>query len=568
MSYYTNIYDRLLADICVLSGVPLGTPNEITDEWALKLGPKLDKDLLLYLEGIGELPIFPEWLQPLVEAFLSSMDGKYLRFLRQVLLFCYKLEFEPTNEQLMEANASFEDTDQSILTWEDSFLSQDKALFRSARQIVGKVIYRINWNEILPSHGPGAVYPRCSSQDKSEFSVIYRPIERFYPYAEYFCGIPSYWWDHIVQAQGKLTEKDTIVSSLVAVPKDSRGPRLICVHPKESIWIQQGCRRLLEQAIERPGSPCHGRITFQDQGTNGALAMASSIDREYCTLDLKEASDRISCLLVKYLFGDFAYEYISCSRATHVKLLDGRVIELRKWAPMGNALTFPVQSLVFLALVRAGIRSRYGVNCTDIYVFGDDIVFPSKFYDGAVNALVRSGLIPNPAKTFRRGFFRESCGVDAFKGIDVTPHRLRRCDCHTVSGAVSSCTLARALAIDGYRLTSDWLYRQVSLYWGCLPYSNNPSTQGIYRYDPCTLDKLWRYEPSLRYNKDLQRYETRVLLVRSAISRPSSDAWWHLQDSLLRLAHMGEKEYSDRGLEYTVPHRARVQRGWSAALSC
>jgi hypothetical protein len=34
---------------------------------------------------------------------------------------------------------------------------------------------------------------------------------------------------------------DIIEAKLIAVPKDSRGPRLICVHPAESIWIQQGC---------------------------------------------------------------------------------------------------------------------------------------------------------------------------------------------------------------------------------------------------------------------------------------------------------------------------------------
>lgn len=564
-SYYTKLYDRLIADICYLSGVPLGTPDEVSDDWALKEAPKLDKALLLYLEGTGELPVFPEWLQPLLEIFLSTMDGKYLRFLRQCLLFCYKIEFEPTNEQLMEAQASFENTERDIPVWDLSFEVQDRHMFRAARQLVGKVIYRINWSEISPSHGPGAVYPRSSSHAKSEFLTIYRPIEHYYPYAEYYCGIPSFWWDHIVQAQEKLTEKDQIVSSLVAVPKDSRGPRLICVHPKEAIWIQQGCRRLLEQAIESPRSPCHGRITFRDQGTNGNIAMASSIDQEYCTLDLKEASDRISCSLVKYLFGDFAYEYISCSRATHVKLLDGRVIELRKWAPMGNALTFPVQSLVFLALVRAGIRSRYGVNCTDVYVFGDDIIFPRKYYDGALVALVRSGLIPNLTKTFRHGFFRESCGVDAFKGVSVTPHRVRSLEFGSVSGAVSICTLACAMLQSGYRLTSDWLYRELSRHW-LLPISNNPSVQGIFRYVPCTLSQLVAMNCGVRFNAALQRYETPVLLVAGTHVSPPHDAWWHLQDSLLRLAQMGDGAVSDRGLEYTVPHCARLQRGWAEAL--
>jgi len=153
------------------------------------------------------------------------------------------------------------------------------------------------------------------------------------------------------------------------------------VHPAESIWIQQGQRQLLESRIESHPLT-KGKIAFTDQTVNGKLALSSSKTREFCTLDLREASDRISCSLVKALFGPHTYEWMSCSRATHVKLLDGRVIELKKWAPMGNALCFPVESLVFFSLVVAGIRSHYGENCNDVYVFGDDIIFPSKYHNG------------------------------------------------------------------------------------------------------------------------------------------------------------------------------------------
>lgn len=561
-----DIYVRLLADISELSGVPLGAPDEITDEWVLKTAPKLDKGLLMYLEGVGELPTFPEWLMPLVDMFLSTMDGNYLRYIRQALLFCYKIEFEPNDEQLREAQASFEDTEVGVGVWESYFKTCSRHLFTSARQIVGKVIYRIDWSSIVPSHGPGAVYPPCQPHEKSNFRTIYTTIEKYYPFADYFCAMPNYWDSAIVSAQDDISLSDTIVSRLVAVPKDSRGPRLICVHPKESIWIQQGCRGLLESAITSPRSSAHGRINFHDQTVNGKIALASSKSREFCTLDLKEASDRISCELVRFLFGDYAYERMSCSRATHVRLLDDRVIELRKWAPMGNALTFPVQSLIFYSLVRAGIRSRYGIDCNEVYVFGDDIEFPVQFYDGAISALSQAGLIPNVQKTFRHGLFRESCGVDAFNGIDVTPHRLRKLDFDTVSGAISTCTLARALVQDGYRMTSDLLYRYVSRAFGRLPLSNNPNTQGIYRYENCTLETLLKYEGSLRFNQRLHKWQTRVHLVGGTNTRPATDAWWHLQDSILRCTRMGMSKVSDRGLEYTVPRRVRSKRGWSDVI--
>jgi len=561
-----DTYSRLLADISELSGVPLGAPDEITDEWVLKQGPKLDKELLLYIEGSGTLPEFPEWIKPLLDRFLSTLDGKYLRYIRQLLLFCYKIEFEPTNDQLKEAQASFEDTDSSIEVWESYFKTTDPHMFRSAQQIVGRIIYPIDWTEIVPSHGPGAVYPSAKPHKKSAFCCIYSNIEKHYPYFEYLCALPFQGFASGIQMGKMLSESDDIIARLEAVPKDSRGPRIICVHPKEAIWIQQGCRRVLERAIMSSRSSANGRITFRDQTTNGKLALASSIDRKYCTLDLKEASDRLSPLLVRFLFGDYAYEKISCSRANKVRLLDGRVITLRKWAPMGNALTFPVQSLVFYALVRAGIRSHYGTNCNDVYVFGDDILFPSEYYDGALSALIRAGLIPNVGKTFRHGFFRESCGVDAFKGINVTPHRLKTTDVGSVSGAFSMCSLAKRLAHSGYRLTSEGLYRHVSKYWGSLPLSNNPNAQGLCRYEPIGLDKLLTYEKTLRFNQGYHRWETRLNLVRGAKLRISDGEWYHLQDSILRLNHMGLGAVSDRGLEYAVPHRERLQRGWTEAF--
>lgn len=561
-----NIYVSLLADIGKLSGVPLGSPDDLTYEWVLKEGPKLDKALLLFLEGSGGLPEIPDWLTPLWDRFASSNDAKYLRWIRQCLLFCYKVELEPTNEQLQEAQKAFEESDADVGVWDSHFsvgTPEHCPFYSTARRIVGRVSYAIDWGTILPSHGPGAVYPSVPTHEKSKFSTIYSTIEQHYPYYEYMCALPNYVQEHASTSNTDLRLQDDILCHLVAVPKDSRGPRLICVHPKEAIWIQQGCRRLLEHAIESPRALTHGYINFRDQGVNGSLALSSSLDQEFCTLDLKEASDRISCKLVKFLFGNYTYEKLSCSRANKVRLLDDRVIELRKWAPMGNCLTFPVQSLIFYSLVRAGIRCRYGTDCSDIYVFGDDILFPRKFYDGAVNGLIRAGLIPNLGKTFRHGFFRESCGVDAYRGIDVTPHRLRRLDSSSVSGAMSICSLAKAMKIDGYHHTSEHLYRQVQEYWGQLPLGNNPDAQGLYRYEDCDLGKLLLYEKSIRFNRRLHKWQTRLRLVRGVSHDVSRHAWWHVQDSILRLVRKDESEFSFRGLEYAVPYRERLQHGWA-----
>jgi len=555
-------YQTLLADICVLRGIHLDVPNDIPMSWILIDGPKLDKDLLRYLEyGGDETPAFPEWIKPLWEAFVTSDDARVLASLRQALVFCYKAEFEPTNEQIETAEMQFLETDADVGSWDDWFVrtGQTDLIFRTARRILSRCICNVKWSEITPKHGPGAVYPPRVPMHKSRFSTLYRGIQECYPYDQFFCGLYSYWNEVMVEEKNMaITEESDIVCNLIPVPKDSRGPRLIAVHPAEAIWIQQGQRLLLEDAIIR--DPVIGRsINFSDQKVNGSKALSASIDRAYVTLDLKEASDRIGSELVKYLFG-YASRFLFCSRASHIKV-GKRVHELRKFAPMGNCLTFPVQSLVFYSLVRAGIRCHYGIDCVDIYVFGDDIVFPSKYYDGAMRGLIMSGLIPNMNKTFRHGFFRESCGVDAYKGIDVTPQRIKIHELNSYSEVMSACTLAKSLRMRGYDSCSSFIYSLVRRFVGKLHLSSNPLTQGIFEYVKST-ETVWRYEDSLRFNRNLQRWEVRCLLVQASVIAPLIGDWYHLQDSLLSLEH-SSLPYRDRGTEYPVPYRERLTYGWT-----
>jgi len=638
-SILIKAYNRLLVDIRDKSEVPLGVPDDITCEWLLKEAPLLDKWLLRWLEHeesnyqalvdkclqsepessvFDDLATvidafkcaFPEWLEPLVDEFLFNLRfpdydraSKCVGWLRQLFLFCYKAEYAPTTQQIDEAQTGFIECDDGCAVWGEAFTScYPSPLFRHTRDIIGRVIGQIDWKALDCSHGPGSVYPPSLPREKSKFLVIYDTIQSLYPFDQYFCGLPGYTEDHLrYELSGKVAEHSSIEAKLVCVPKDSRGPRLICVHPKEAVWIQQGQRRLLENAVSRSKAARRG-INFSDQSVNGNLALAASASRDYVTLDLREASDRLSCELVSYLFG-WAYQFLACSRASHVKLIDGRVRFLRKYAPMGNATVFPVQSIIFWALVRAGIKCHYGENCNDVYVFGDDIIYPSKYHEGALQALIRAGLVPNSSKTFVKGFFRESCGVDAYRGKDVTPLRMKAWNVATVSGLVAICDLAKRLRLAGYEETASCLYAHASRRVGRLSLNNNPKAQGVYEYVDYDFGKLHMYE-DLRFNRSLQKWEAPSLLVQATVDRMPKSSWWNLQDSLLRLRELykhGDRstvesflskeslDYitrhrhlcrvfgipykpeealrdagcSDRGLEYTVPYRARLKHGWT-----
>lgn len=590
MKTLLTCYRSLLIDVSRLSKVPLGTPDELDMNWILIEGPGLDKVLLRYLEEGLEQPEFPKWLTPLWSQFRLTGEPVLLRYLRQLLCFGYKTRTEPTNEQLNRAQALYEEVDGCITIFDTAFNSclKEKVMFRSARTLISRVIARIDWRKIVPSHGPGAVYPPMAPYERSRFSFPDDDLEEIYPYYENFRCVPAYWPTASEASNLGVYSSSIYTAKLVAVPKDSRGPRLISVHHAALIWLQQGQRKLLEDAIAR--SQAGPFINLKDQSVNGALALASSIDQEYCTLDLKDASDRISCTLVRYLFGS-ASKYLFATRARSIVLMDGREITLNKFAPMGNCLTFPVQSLLFWALVKSCIASKYGSsNHANVYVFGDDIIFPSKYHACVVSGLTAAGLVVNAGKTFYKGFFRESCGVDAYKGTNITPTRVKTWGDRYVSyaDAVSMCAIAKSFRLQGYWDTSCAIYAHISRFMA-LPLSNDPHATAIYEYVDASREMMYRWEPRLKWHKGLHKYIVAAVLPKPTVMEGFAHDWYHVQDSLLRLER-GESSVSsrpqslrcpdpardwdtndrevisDRGTVYTVPYRERFVKGWIDAI--
>jgi len=574
-----SIFNRLLADLSIKTGVFLDAPEDLDRQWLLKEAPALNKDMLAWLETTGwqvlpvksvsELtlaPIFPDWLMPLWERFVLTDEPRFLGALIQILVFCYKIEQQPNDKQIAAAKAAYISNEEDLGIWEAGFKPTSTILFDLARNIISTVTYRANWQEIVPSHGPGAVFPPRDHYDRSYFLTNYTSITDYYPIDKYFAPIASSWQYWLMYPSRFMNRVSSdIVARLTFVPKDSRGPRTICVHPSEAIWIQQGLRNELENRIKWSR---YGKfINFTDQTINQALARQGSCDRLNATIDLRDASDRLHKDLVRYLFGDYAYSRLSCCRATHVQLDSASCIALKKWAPMGNCLMFPVESLVFYAVVVAGITMKHGrlaANHADVYVYGDDIVIPSKYYSAAVYALSICGFIPNEKKCYYRGFYRESCGVEAYKGQDVTPLRLRSDDLSTAAGRTSLCGLALRARLQGFDCLSSYIYSNVRKAQGILPISNNPKTQGIFEYRNVELFRLLLDgEGLIRFNRNLHRFEVRIRSLRARLDRRAKCDWNHLNDALLSLA----AESSEcRTAEYPVPYQERLTYGWSELL--
>jgi hypothetical protein len=201
------------------------------------------------------------------------------------------------------------------------------------------------------------------------------------------------------------------------VPKNVEVRRSIGVGPSLGTWIQQSYDGYIRNRLKTDWG-----IDLSDQGPNQALAYlgsTNSYDRP-CTIDLTDASSRIAYGLVVMLFSGSWARCLISQRASFCLMPDGSKVRLEKFSAMGNALTFSLQSLIFSAIVRVVLRT-HGLKKSKWRVYGDDIIVPYSIYDDVCAALVLLGMEPNKTKSYKDGFFRESCGVDYLHGTLVRP---------------------------------------------------------------------------------------------------------------------------------------------------
>lgn len=219
-------------------------------------------------------------------------------------------------------------------------------------------------------------------------------------------------------------------SEVVIVPKDSRGPRIISKEPMHLLRGQMSYFDWLSSSLERDSQQ---RINFSDQSINRKLACKGSTDRSIATLDLEKASDMMSLKLAR---GVFRYSpairwFIENARSTSSILpVSGEEVRLNKLSGMGSGITFPTMALLIQCSIVYSVKQRFPNYRLDdikknVYVYGDDIVVPTSWYNCAVAGLTASGFKVNNSKSYRNSHFRESCGGDFYKGVDVGPTRLK-----------------------------------------------------------------------------------------------------------------------------------------------
>lgn len=377
-------------------------------------------------------------------------------------------------------------------------------------------------------HGPGAISEVTGPTNKYNWRNWSERLESVFPIADYGFHNYSSWAD---RAESESITNHDPHSRLISVPKTLTKPRLIAAEPSEHQWCQQNLWHYFGSRVKQTWL---GRfITFRDQSRNQALCLRGSRDGSIATVDLSAASDRVTCLVVELMFRSNP-KLLQALRATRTRFVHQELtrkvpnlIELKKFSTMGSACTFPVQTILFLTIsisciltVRKLKPTRRNIErlTEEVSTFGDDIVIPNDSRQLLFNALEFLYFKVNDDKSFWTGKFRESCGVDAFDGVDVTPAFWRAPNSGKPESIVSTIAVRNQFYSKFLTRTAEYLASTIR---GVrVPYVHIDS--GVCGFK--TRMKVFKPGVKTRWNHFLQRSESLVpLLIAKVRKTPVTD---------------------------------------------
>ncbi len=472
----------------------------------------------------------------------ENADIGIIKCLREVLYLFKKTRLESEHEDVLHAKAC------------DEFFRCDSVakginLPDRERHLIG-LVSALLLNDLSSrpldtaeyKHGPGAVFEGYDANQK--WSALSTAVKN----AAFDTG--SYGYEDFAVCQTPIGDRLSLsqvpknpalpqdcasnrIARLITVPKNSTSRRTITVEPMLCQFVQQGLNLILRDSIESC-KYLSKSLALTDQSKNQDLALEGSLLDNWATIDLKSASDLLSIQLVETVFrrhGPFLDHMMDC-RSTHVVEANSKEPRpLGKFAGMGNALTFPVQSVCFAVVCIAAILDTWGNKPTPgsvaravrlLRVYGDDIIVDTLYAHQCCVWLEAVGLKVNRNKSFLVGNFKESCGVDAYKGSLVTPMYLKHRPDQTstepkvIEGLVASSNQAWLLGL--YEL-STCLASEVEERLGiALPLVGQESGSLGWH------SRLDAANPT-RWNRSLHRFDTRTLVSKPLKKRSRLDGY-------------------------------------------
>jgi len=450
--------------------------------------------------GKSKLPIF---LGGFLRLVFDEGDGRLLdmadcleaanaiRSMFQISGLLKKVELECSPKRVQAALDRYIENDAFVLSHRSVVTPEMRAAITTMSDwIFGDVFQKVNSDidqELLrPIHGPGAVADKLKGNQKFIPKLQSWPdqLESVFPRGRYGYNSYTNYFFHEVIGSGNAVPGAVMPVKVITVPKTLSTPRIIAIESTAMQFAQQGLHDSFFRHIDR--DPVGVIMSWKSQEPNQGLALRGSYPMQsplytkkavhvgYATLDLSDASDLVDSQLVRDIFRDFPLvrEAVMAMRSPQANV-SGKIIDLAKYASMGSALCFPIESIIFTILVFIGLQKVYPTirpaNLVKefaglVRVYGDDIVVPIRAAQSVVKTLEAYGLRVNNTKSFWTGMYRESCGKEYFAGFDITIAKVRTELPSTrkpIAGQereiVSTVALRNNLYKRGYHDTASWL---------------------------------------------------------------------------------------------------------------
>jgi len=337
-------------------------------------------------------------------------------------------------------------------------------------ELFAKVDRDIYWGRMFPKHGPGAVADKLSSNAKWNQQTWPVRLQRIFPAGEFLSPNQRFVSD-MEGGLNILEPGSEIPVRVITVPKTLKTPRIIAIEPTAMQYAQQAILRSLLDALKEDGF-LRRVIGIDDQDPNRVLARRGSLRGDLATLDLSEASDRVSNQHVLAMMSNYPYllEGVQASRSRKADVPGHGVIRLAKFASMGSALCFPIEAMVFLTVIFLGIERELSAPLSrdtlikrfrkQVRVFGDDLIVPKDYVLSVVDELETFGFRVNISKSYWTGRFRESCGREYYDGQDVSIVKVRQVlptRRQDASGVISAVAFRNQAYWSGLWRTAAWM---------------------------------------------------------------------------------------------------------------
>lgn len=313
--------------------------------------------------------------------------------------------------------------------------------------------------DLVPKHGPGAVATGEKGLEKLYFKETYHKIDALLGYdSECLFRLPN--------QPPLVLRREVPTTRVVSVPKDATAVRIISAEPMSMQFLQQGLMHWFYSRFERMAGmpfPLRDQTVQQRRAQAGCRIEAWGRRTQACTIDLSNASDTVKCVHIRLFFSREWQKLLFALRSEEARFPGGARFPIETFAPMGSAICYPVECIVFLAVARAAARLTRNagepIGCSAV---GDDLVVPAYAYPYTIDLLSRLAFQPNVGKCCGPNTrFREACGGEFWDGAPVDIVRPRVIPSLSRNGWGPMATLAARLAAVGFEETANVCAAQV-----------------------------------------------------------------------------------------------------------